>query len=300
MVGVPGVHQAKSLTPPACAVSAQAVMLNVVDDLQQQKGNGRLQCKKRYHFYSCLRRQVKGWKHKKHQGCGRTPGQRAAQPVAFELGDTLRLQLPAADQATPQAARQKPVEALAEARRSRVVLRGGARVVAPVVLDHEVAITNAAHQYPGAKAIQLRFAVAQLVRKGDALRAGDKAHTEGHAQHRRPVSLNGGIAAQRNQRQLQQHVQPKHALKIGQAAVRTHRCRRGLAARRKCVEQRNAAPHGQGPQGGLCGCRNNAEHRQQRQQPRQQKTEIGKTHGGYFLMLGGVWQVFPVPCRALR
>ena len=49
----------------------------------------------------------------------------------------------------PHATRQKPVETFAVARRCRVGLRGGARVMAAVMFDDEVTVANADHQNPG-------------------------------------------------------------------------------------------------------------------------------------------------------
>ena len=68
-----------------------------------------------------------------------------------------------------------------------------AAVMAPVMFDHKVTVANAGHQHPGMKAVDLRFAVVQLVREGDALRPGDEADPERDAERHAPIGTQVAI-----------------------------------------------------------------------------------------------------------
>ena len=56
MVSVPGVHHAERFTLVARGFALQAVVFNVVHDFKQHECNNGLRDKKRYYFYSFIRR----------------------------------------------------------------------------------------------------------------------------------------------------------------------------------------------------------------------------------------------------
>src|SRR5262249_32994828 len=88
----------------------------------------------------------------------------------------LGFQPPSAQPAARERAQVEGVEGLAEARRSRVIGRRDAHVVAPVVLDEKVSVAHRGEQYLRQQLVDLGAGVAELVREGDPLRPGDKAH----------------------------------------------------------------------------------------------------------------------------
>ena len=100
-------------------------------------------------------------------------------------------QRPGAAPAAPERARQKTPQAFTPARARRVVQRGGTRVVATVMFDHEMRVADAAHQYPAQKPVNAVAGMSQLMGHRDALRSGHKAHRQGNAQCKLPARVQG-------------------------------------------------------------------------------------------------------------
>ena len=170
----------------------QPVVFDVVDGLQQKDRVGRLHDPEQQR----QRPQPRSGQDASHAPCAAVAhSQRAAHPASAQSPQLLRLQAPGAGPAAGQRARQEAPEALASPRRRRVLEGRGSRVVAAVMLDHEVRVVDAGHQRPG----RVRGPGASArwpssCGEGDALAAGDTARHPGPA----PARPRGrGLAAWR-------------------------------------------------------------------------------------------------------
>ena len=174
-----------------------------------------------------------------------------------------------------QGAGQEAPQAFARPGAGRVVQRGGAHVVAAVVLHHEVAVVHAGHQHPSQHAVGAAAAVSQFVGEGDALRAGDEAHREAQAHHGGPRAALGGGQAGGEQHQLEGHEQARQPRQPG-ARLRRHG--RALQRGHQGLGQRDGGPHREGGQRRPLGVAGGRIERQARQQQGQHEAQVAGRH----------------------
>ena len=193
--------------PSAPAPPLQAVVLDVVHRLQQPDRERRLQHPEQQRRPTSRRR----------------PGRPAtATLAAVHQGSGLRsqllrrmrraLRLPAARRARQlpgQGARQEAPQAFARPGGRRVVVRGGAHMVAAVVLHHEVPIHHAPHQHPAEGAVASVPAVSQFVGEGDALRRRRRSRRRSASPRMVGRSACAAAAAARQQQQISSGTKPR-------------------------------------------------------------------------------------------
>ncbi len=155
------------------ALAQQAVVLEVVDDLQEREADDRLDEEVGQHDRP-ERDGEAGEQHDGHRPGAEDVVARAPRRAA-QAGQAGALELPGRAQAAGHRARPERVEALAEARAGRVLGRGDADVVAAVVLDEEVPVAGLGERDAGQPALERVALVAELVCcvDGDAADHGD-------------------------------------------------------------------------------------------------------------------------------
>ena len=152
VVGIPRLVHRKGLGLARAHAAHQAVMFDVVDGFELEDGIGRLR-QPEHQRDGAQQRGDRQQQRGLHRG---GPSQRAAPQAALELAPLLCVQPPGAGPATFQSTRQELPQRFTAPRTRGVVVCGRARVVATVMLDHEVAVVHAGHQHPGQQTVNAR------------------------------------------------------------------------------------------------------------------------------------------------
>lgn len=251
--------------------ATQAIVLDVVHRLQKPDREQRLEHPERQHGQGTDAQQ-----HRQHHRTGTMrPQQRAAPPALPQAPQAFAFQPPGPHETAGQRARQEPPEALPRAGAGRVVPGGGAHVVAPVMLDHELRVADARHQHPGQHAVGPAAAVAQLVGIGDALRTGHEPDGEGQADHRGPARRPRGVQARSQQHQLQRHVQPQQP----DESRRPRGARRAAQPWPGRFQRGDGQPDQQSPDRRMFGPRQRVEQRQRRKRQAQREAQVQPAGG---------------------
>ena len=202
-VAVPGMLVGGSLVAPGFqATAVQAVVLDVVDDLQQCEGHHRLTDE-----VDRADPAEGDAETDQEQRADHVPPDQLVAPVqrrqALAL-EALFLELPGIQEVVLVGVGQEGVEALAVARGRSVFRRGNMHMVAAHVLHLEARVAHCCQQQAAGVLLQLRVLVDQLVGDGDADGPHHRADRENPAQLADPVP---GVVGGQYPAAVDQHAQ---------------------------------------------------------------------------------------------